>query len=88
MKIVLKVIVTLLLWGGVNYFMNVFQPGMTRDVALSQMENTEASFTNYASWRQVMNFVWVLYILPLLLFIPEIKSLKNGTKTDSKNDTK
>lgn len=80
MKIGIKVVVTVIVWGLLTFFTNVIQPGLTRDVALTQFENSEASFTNYASWRQFLSYIWIGYLLPLLLFIPEIKNFTKKLK--------
>jgi hypothetical protein len=85
MKLGFKVGITLLVWGILTYFTNVIQPGLTREVALTQFENTEASFTNYASWRQFLGYLWIGYLLPLALFIPEAK--KGFAKFKNENDS-
>lgn len=85
MKLPLKIITALLLWGVATFSMNVFQPGITRDIALTQLDNTDNSFTNYAAWRELLSYSWVLYILPVLLFIPEMKGF---IKTKKESGTK
>lgn len=75
-KTIVKAIVATVIFVAYSIFKGAYVPVLTNQVALSQFEDSNSSFTDLAQYNILMNYLGVfLFVLCVLLFIPEIKKI-------------
>lgn len=84
MKIVFKILISLIAFGAYFAFINTFGVELGLDAAMQQMENVELSYAPSAFMRAVNNYGWIIIVVfELLLFRKEILLLVNKIKKNT-----
>ena len=67
-KTIIKTIFVILMWIIAIIINQVFAPVLTNEVALTQLNNTDASFIAYQSYQSLASMVVLLLVIGTILF--------------------
>ncbi|AEO93335.1 gp64 [Bacillus phage G] len=73
----IRIIITIVAWVGLTMYQNYFMVFDTNKIAMGQLENSNEAYAKWQAWKHVIDYYWVLYLLPLLMFIPYAFKNKN-----------
>jgi hypothetical protein len=78
-NVIIKVILTIVVWAAAITARNVYLPLVANQAALAQFQDSTASYTNLATYNAAVGWgTGILVVFTLLMFIPEIlKGIKS-----------
>lgn len=80
-KFLVKAFFTILLMVALTVFGNAYEPVISGQVAVQQLNDSYDSSANMTIYQSFKNWSWVGYILiPVLIFFKDIKKLFGGRK--------
>lgn len=66
----IRIVITIVIWIALAIYQKYFMLFDTNSRAIAQVESSNEAYAEWQMWKQFVNYYWVLYLLPLLLFIP------------------
>ena len=82
-KVVIKIVIMTVIWSAYSLAFNIFYPVINNDIAMTQLESTTESFTNYAMFQNLWSFTVIIpIILTVTVFWKEIKIIINKIKEE------
>lgn len=67
-----KVSIVLVLWVVISYIHTVISPMVVADSAVLQLQDSDSAYAEFKGVQRIVNNFWILYLVPLTLFIPNI----------------
>lgn len=58
-----------------NFGYEVLKPLIIADASMMQLQDSDVSYASFKGVERAFNYYWVLYILPLVVFVTDIKKL-------------
>lgn len=58
-----------------NFGYDTFRPMVIADSAVLQLQDSDFAYQQFKGTQKFFDYYWVLYILPLLVFVKDIKKL-------------
>lgn len=82
-KKIVKIILTLILIVVGVTINKIFQPIINNAIAVSQMDISTYSYTNYKLYQTLINYDWIIYLVIIgLIYKKEIKEICLNLKGD------
>jgi hypothetical protein len=72
-KNILKVGFVIISWVVLHYIHDVVKPMVIADSAVSQLEDSDVAYGQFKGLQKAFDYFFILYILPLLVFIKDTK---------------
>jgi hypothetical protein len=72
----MKISLSLLTWALYLAVITSFQPTLTNGMAITQLETSSSSFTDYSMYQSFIGYSWVIpVVITIALFFNNIKNL-------------
>lgn len=65
----IRIVILIALWVSLTVYHNYFMFADTNAIAVSQLEDSNESYSNFQMWKTVQSYYWLAYLLPLLMFV-------------------
>lgn len=76
----IRIAVTILIWLCLTLYKKYYMIFDTNEAAIAQLNSSDSDYANWQSWRDLVRYYWILYVLPLLMFIPYAFKNKNSSE--------
>lgn len=77
-----KIAITIITWALVTYARATIAPMVEADVAVTQLQDSDFAYANFKGVQGAIQYLWLGYILPLTLFIQNIKKAVKANKKE------
>lgn len=74
-KIIFKAVFVLGSYSLLSYIHDIVKPMIIADSAVLQLQDSDSAYAQFKGVQRMFEFYWVLYLLPLLVFVSDIKKL-------------
>jgi hypothetical protein len=75
MKLIVKAVVVIGAWIALSFGHDVLRPMIIADSAVMQLQDSDDAYAQFKGVQRAFEFYWILYVLPLLVFVKDIKKL-------------
>ena len=79
-SLVIKSIFVIISWAILHSIQSNIVPMATADIAVQQLQDSDVSYATFKGWQGLMQWYFVLYLLPLVVFTKNIKNTFKNLK--------
>jgi hypothetical protein len=81
-KLLIKLGFLFLSYAILSYVNGIVKPMVIADSAVMQLQDSDVAYAQFKGVQRAFEFYWVLYLLPLLMFVGDIKKSFNSKEED------
>jgi hypothetical protein len=64
-----KITIAIVFWAALFTYQKFYMNFDVVDAGIAQLENSDEAYADLQKWRTIKDYFWLLYLLPLLMFV-------------------